>query len=331
MKKIVVMGGGTGSYVVLRGLKQQVGKGGEIVAVMAMADDGGSNKVLRDEFGLLPTSGIRQAIVALSEDESLLRELFTYRYWQGTGISGMTFGNLFMAALADILQSQERAIEETCRLLKVRGGIVPVTWDSTHLLAEYEGGLEILGEHMIDEAGKRVGSRRIVSLRTVPKAKVSKAAKEALATADLIVMGPGDLYTNTIANLVVAGVREAIESSRAKVVLVMNLMTKLGETAGYKASDFLNDLGKYLDLRRVDSVVINTDWEIDSQVLEAYKKEGAEIVEDDLGEEYRGVKVVRAAVRSRRVFREQKGDKVRRSMVRHDADKLARVLVSCIM
>ena len=143
MKKIVVIGGGTGTYAILKGLKSFPV---HLSAIISMTDSGGSNRVLRDEFGLLPTSDIRQCIAALASDNAngLIRELFTYRYNQGTGISGMTFGNLFMAALADICGSQEAAIEKTCQLLEVKGDIIPVTLDNTHLVARYENGEQVL-------------------------------------------------------------------------------------------------------------------------------------------------------------------------------------------
>lgn len=322
---MVVVGGGTGTFTVLRGLKE-LANGIDISAVVTMADDGGSNKILRDEFGLLPTSGIRQAIVALSADEGLMRELFTYRYYQGKGISGMTFGNLFMAALSDILKSQKNGIEETCELLQVKGQILPVSYDDVRLFAKYEDGTEVLGEHMIDDPSEKLAKQKIVEFRTVPSSKIDKEARSILESADLIVIGPGDLYTNTVANLVVEGVVDAIKNSKGKVVFVMNLMTKLGEAYEYKSSDFLDDLGRYLPLENVDYVLVNSDYDFDPFLLKAYKKEYAKPVEDDLSDFYKGIKVVREGVLSHSNIKKQKGDSMKRSMVRHDSNKLAKVL-----
>lgn len=164
MKKIVVIGGGTGTYTILKGLKNFPV---HLSAIISMTDSGGSNRVLRDEFGLLPTSDIRQCITALASDNSngLIRELFTYRYNQGTGISGMTFGNLFMVALTDIYGSQEAALEKTCQLLDVKGDIIPVTLDNTHLVARYENGEQVLGEHHIDQPDERLGNLKSQSSR----------------------------------------------------------------------------------------------------------------------------------------------------------------------
>lgn len=338
MKKVVVIGGGTGTYTVLRGLKKYPEL--DISAVVTMADDGGSNKVLRDEFGLLPTSGVRQCMVALAENEGLLRELFSYRYYQGVGISGMTFGNLFMAAVSDITGSQREAIKQTAQLLDVRGKILPVSYETVSLLATYADGTEVLGEHGIDEGKGTNGRERITSFRTIPQVTIDPEAKKAIEEADLIVLGPGDLYTNTIANLVVKGVVEAINKSYAKLVFVMNVMTKKGESYGYKASDYLADLSRYLPLTRLTHVVVNTDRTIESTVARAYEKEGAEWVEDDLGSleiinhKFSNSQIKFEAIREKLLakgrVKKEKGDKLTRSMVRHDSDKLAKVLVGIL-
>lgn len=325
MKKIVVIGGGTGTYTVLRGLRAN--KDLEIAAIVTMADDGGSNKVLRDEFGLLPTSGVRQCMVALSQNEGLLRQLFSYRYYQGTGIAGMTFGNLFMAAVADILGDQRKAIKETARLLGVKGQILPVSYDKVSLLATYSDGSEILGEHLIDEQDSRKGNLRITKFRTIPKTKIDHEAKTAIEQADLIVLGPGDLYTNTIANLAVSGVKEAIMRSPGKLVFVMNLMTKRGESYNYSAKMYLEDLSKYLPVARIGKVVINTDQEIEGAVYAKYRDEGSVWVKDDLP---KTVPKVGAKLLSRARVEKEKGDKMVRSMVRHDPDRLGEVLVSLL-
>lgn len=335
MKKVVVIGGGTGTYTVLRGLKKYTEL--DISAVVTMADDGGSNKVLRDEFGLLPTSGVRQCMVALSENEGLLRELFSYRYYQGVGISGMTFGNLFMAAVSDITGSQREAIKQTAQLLDVRGKILPVSYETVSLLATYADGTEVLGEHGIDTGKGTNGRERIVSFRTIPQVAIDPEAERAIREADLIVLGPGDLYTNTVANLVITGVVETISRSYAKLAFVMNVMTKSGESYGYKASDYLADLGKYLPLSRLTHVIVNTDRTTELSVEKAYKKEGAEWVEDDLSSsEITNHKfsnsqikfeVIREKLLAKGKVKKEKGDTLVRSMVRHDSDKLAKVIV----
>src|SRR3989344_2157203 len=160
--KVVVVGGGTGTFTILSGLKKYPQL--DLSVIVSMMDDGGSNRVIRDEFGLLPTSDIRQCIVALSEEKpgDLLRKLFSYRYNAGTGISGMTFGNLFMAALTDIYGNQQIAIKKTCEFLDVKGKVIPVTFDKSHLVARYENGKQVMGEHDIDEPAEELAECKIV-------------------------------------------------------------------------------------------------------------------------------------------------------------------------
>jgi uncharacterized cofD-like protein len=326
--KIVAIGGGTGTFTLLTGLKnyQEL----DISAIVTMADDGGSNRVLRDEFGLLPTSGIRQAIIALSKDVTLLRMLFEYRYYQGTGISGMTFGNLFLAAVSDILGSQKEAIAETSKLLGVRGHILPVSYEKTTLVATYQDGTEVLGEHYIDVSNQKIAKQRIINLRTIPKIKIDNDAKSAILHADMIIIGPGDLYTNTIANLVVNGVKEAIENSMAKVVFVMNLMSRLGETYQYKASDYLNDLSLYLNPDRLDTIIVNIETSASEAVLKKYEAEGSSPVVDDLGNVWHRADIVRARMRASHNPEKVKGDKLSRSMVRHDPNLLAKQVINLL-
>jgi uncharacterized cofD-like protein len=324
-KKIVVIGGGTGTYTVLMGLREYDDL--DITAVVTMADDGGSNKVLRDEFGLLPTSGIRQAVIALSKDTTLLRRLFEYRYYQGTGISGMTFGNLFMAALSDLLGSQKKSIEETCKLLGVRGHILPVSYENTSLVATYQDGTEVLGEHYIDMSLPKVAKQRIVNLRTIPHISLDGDAEKAILDADAIVIGPGDLYTNTVANLAVKGMPEALMKSKSKVIFVMNLMSKLGESYNYRASDFLDDMGHYIDPNRLDYVLVNKDEKVSENILKKYAKEGSVLVPDDLQDTWHNAKVIRADLLSHAHVRKEKGDSVVRSMVRHNPHLLAQSIV----
>lgn len=325
--KIVVLGGGTGTFVVLSGLKD---KPVDLVAIISMMDSGGSNRILRDEFGLLPTSDIRQCLVALAEDlpdQKILHQLFTYRFHQGVGISGMTFGNLFMAALADIYKDQLKALAEVQRLLHTKGKILPVTLDDVQLLARYENGHQVIGEHAIDEP-KHDGSWRIVEMETIPEAAIYREAKKEILTADLIVLGPGDLFTSLIPNLVVRGVREAVKKSKAKKLFILNLMTKYGQTYGFKASEFVETLEKYLGGKVLDYLLVNNNWRIPVSVNKRYKEEKAAIVKDDLKED--GYQVVRADLLSPVEVKKVAGDKIKRSLLRHDPQKLAGEIIKIL-
>lgn len=331
-KRVVVIGGGTGTYTVLTGLKKFPRF--DLSVIVSMMDSGGSNRVIRDEFGLLPTSDIRQCMVALSSDKAskIVRELFTYRYNQGTGISGMTFGNLFMAALTDIYGSQEVAIEKTNEFLDVKGSIIPVTYDNSQLIARYSNGKQVLGEHMIDEPDdETIGEHRIIDLETIPKAKANKKAIHAIKSADVIILGPGDLFTSNICNLVVDGVNEAVKKSKAKVIFIMNLMTKFGQTHGFKASDFINTLEKYIGTNRINICLINKNGKFPTNIMKRYKEEKAEVVKDDLQNfENKKLKIIRRKFVSKRVFEKSKSDKLLRSLIRHDPDKLAKVITSLV-
>lgn len=326
---VVVVGGGTGTYTLLSSLRD---KPVHLTALLTMVDDGGSNKVLRDEFGLLPTSGVRQAIVALSRNRSLLRELFMYRFHQGSGTTGMTFGNLFLAAMTDMVGTQEKAIEETCKLLSVKGNILPISYDDVRLVARYSDGREVVGEHMIDEP--EVGSNAVIEeVWTTPKATVSEKAKQALLNADAIILGPGDFYTNTVPDLIVDGVCEAIIKSKAKLIFVVNLMTKFGDSQGYTAKTFIQKLSKYIPIPRLSAIIINNDTHFSQETIEAYTREGAQPIRDDLNELNLPptVQIIRAAVVSHSEEKAVKADVLKRSVIRHDQEKLGTVLESLLL
>ena len=327
--KILVIGGGTGTFTILSGLKRYSQL--DLSVIVSMMDDGGSNRVIRDEFGLLPTSDIRQCIVALSDEKpgDLLRKLFTYRYNSGTGIEGMTFGNLFMAALADIYGDQEKAIKKTCEFLDVRGKIIPVTYDKTHLVARYENGKQVMGEHIIDEPDDELAMYKIVELEVFPESSPNPEAIKEILDCDYIIFGPGDLYTSILPNFLIPGISEAIRRSTAKKVFVVNLMTKHGQTNKYKTSDFLIELEKFLGRGVVDFCLVNKSKSFPQGILERYKLEKAMPVSDDL-KDTKNMKVVLADLVSGEVYEKPKSDKIRRSLIRHDPDKLAKAIVAII-
>ena len=328
MKHIVVIGGGTGTYTVLKGLKKYPL---HLSAIVSMTDSGGSNRILRDEFGILPTSDIRQCMVALAsgKSNSLIRDLFTYRFNQGTGISGMTFGNLFMAALTDICKSQEKAIQKTCDLLDVEGEIIPVTFSHAHLVARYENGEQVLGEHYIDEPAAGLCGQRIVGLETFPPAKANPKAVKAIMEADMIILGPGDLYTSIICNLVVEDITHAILDTKAKKVFVLNLMNKFGQTQSFKAGDYLSEMKKYLSANAIDFCLVNMPAAFPQNLVRRYLQEKAEPVIDNLGGIKRP-KIIRRNLVSGKIHKSQKGDKLKRSLIRHDPDKLAKAIIDLL-
>ena len=239
LPKVVTIGGGTGSFVVLSGLKKYPVS---ISAIVSMMDDGGSTGRLRDEYGVLPAGDIRRALVALSSKSAVLRDLFNYRFESG-GLHGHNFGNIFLAALQKVSGSFTAAVAEASRILDVRGTVVPVTTDDCRLVARLKDGSFVVGETNIDIAPSSRAA--IEEVRSEPAAEISADAAVAIRGADMIIVGPGDLYTSVVPNLLVRGVSEEIMRSSAVKVYVGNLMTKRGETDGFRAGDFLSVLSRY--------------------------------------------------------------------------------------
>lgn len=324
MKKVVSIGGGTGSYTVLTGLKN---KDLDLTAIVTVADSGGSTGRLRDEFGYLPVGDFRMAMVALADssvDNEVLRELFLYRFEKGPGLRGHNFGNLLLTALTDIFGSEDKAFEYASRILRVKGKVLPITNEPVTLIAEYENGKIIIGETHIDEPNpKHDGTKRITNLTVQPKTRVNKKAKKAILEADMIVLGPGDLYTSTLANIVVPGVRSNIKKSKAKVVFVVSLINKYGQTFGFKISDYVAEIKKYLG-SYPDHVVVNID-KMPKSALERYEEEKGFPPEDDLKDTSK-YNVVRESLLAKDIIKRKDGDEVKRSLIRHDYDKLANAL-----
>lgn len=312
MKKVVVIGGGTGGYVILSGLKKYPL---ELTAVVSMADDGGSTGILREEFGILPPGDIRRAILALStSDNRIITKLFNYRFKEGTGLIGHNFGNLMLTALERITKSFTGAIEEAEKILEVKGKVLPSTLNKSRLYAELETGQIIKGETNIDIPDHN-GNLRIRKVWLKPKAKINPAAQKAILAADAIVIGPGDLYTSIIPNLLVSGLPEAIRKSKAKKIFIVNAMTKFGETNNFRTSNFIRETEKYLGGDSLDYALINIKRPTGKR-LKPYILEKASLVEID--EMPLGVTPVY-------------GDFLRsRGFIRHDSNKLAKAIVSLI-
>src|SRR3989344_72638 len=325
-KRIVVIGGGTGTFVALTGLKKYPV---DLTAIVTMMDSGGSNRTIRDEFGLLPTSDIRQCIVALASEKSniLLRQLFIYRYEHGNGIKGMTFGNLFMAALSDIYGSQEDAIQKTCDLFQINGKILPVTLKNTNLQATYDNGTKIVGEHLIDEPSPDEAVHMITDLTVKPHVSANPKAVQSILDADMVIYGPGDLYTSILSNLIINDITKAVQKTKAKRVFVMNLMTKYGQTTNYTAQDHLDALRHYIG-DAVDMVLVNNSSP-DKKTLEIYRSEQENIVNSGLKNPYR-TKIVLGDLIDKVHHAKSKSDTLKRSLIRHHPDKLAKKLITLL-
>jgi len=253
MKKvnIVIIGGGTGTFTVIQGLKHHPQF--SLTAIVTMTDSGGSAGRLRDEFGTLPVGDVRQCLVALSkEDEAgnILRELFNYRFPNtNSSLHGHNFGNIFLTALSNILGGEEQAIDAASKILNIKGRIIPVTTDNVDLVAKYDNGFILYGEKNIDEPynnPKHDCNSRISRLWTQPDAKLNPHAENAIINADYIIMGPGDFYSSLMANIVINGMDKVISASKAKFIYIPNLVSKYGQTSNMKQSDYIYELAKYI-------------------------------------------------------------------------------------
>jgi len=311
MKRIVVIGGGTGVFTVLTGLKSYPF---HLSAIVTTADDGGSSGVLREEFGILPPGDIRRALVALSSDSLILSNLFNYRFENGTGLKGHSFGNLFLTALERITGNFNQSVKEASKILGIKGKVIPVSLDYTRLFARLENDLLVVGESNID-VPKHDGSLFIEEVFLNPEPKANKDAIKAIKEADIIITGPGDLYTSIIPNFLVKGIKEAIKKSRAKKVYICNIMTKYGETNKFTAEDFFATLEKYLGKGVIDYFLVNIE-KPKNRYLSKYKKEKAELVKYDrkLLSSWKKPKVIFA-----RLLRQG-------PLLRHDSKKLAKVI-----
>ena len=228
--KVVAIGGGTGLPILLRGLKEYTAN---ITAIVTVADDGGSSGRLRGEFGILPPGDIRNCLVALADTEGLMQELFMHRFDQGTGLAGHSFGNLFILAMTAVTGDFEEGVRKSSQVLNIRGRVLPATADQVALEAELEDGGRIRGESSIGRSGPAIRRVHLVP----PDVRPLDEALAAIADADLVVLGPGSLYTSVIPNLLVPGVAEAVRQSPALKAYVCNIMTEQGETQGYTAAD----------------------------------------------------------------------------------------------
>ncbi len=312
--KIVVIGGGTGIHSLLRGLKKYTD---DIVAVVTMMDTGGSSGRLRDEFGHLPPGDIRQALVALSPSDRsslVLRQLFNYRFSKGGGLEGHSFGNIFITGLTEVTGGIDKAIGEAGKILGIKGKVLPVTLSNSNLVARLVNGKEIMGEKNID-VRKETPDIKIDYIYLDPQAYAHKPVLEEIESADVIVLGPGDLYTSILPNLLVDGVAEAINFSRAKKVYICNLMTKHGESDGFSASDFVKEIRNYLDDGELDYVIVNSGV-LPEKIVQRYSKEKAYPVEVNIDQ----LKKLAKNVLAKPVASVS-------TLLRHDSGKIARLII----
>jgi len=321
--KIVTIGGGTGHFALLSGLKNH---GVDLAAVVTMADDGGSTGVLRDELGVLPPGDLRQCLVALSEADELVRELFTHRFDTGT-LKGHNFGNIFISALEQVSGSIEHAVEEAAGVLKIRGEVLPVTLDKTNLSATLKDDTVLNGEYVLSGSNE-VFQKGVKSMELTPKAKLNPKVERAIRQADLVVLGPGNLYSSLIPNVLVPELGKVLQQSYAPTVFVANLMNKMGHTDDFDCARYVEEIEKYAGTSFIDVVLYNTQ-ELPNKLLKRYKDQ-ASPVECVMPEKVGNVEYVGADVISDVITEAKSGDPIVRTLIRHDSEKLARAVMQVL-
>ncbi|WP_096202478.1 gluconeogenesis factor YvcK family protein [Bacillus sp. FJAT-45350] len=311
-KNVVVIGGGTGLSVILRGLKTFPV---DITAIVTVADDGGSSGRLRQELNIPPPGDVRNVLVALSEVEPLVEQLFQHRFENGNGLSGHSLGNLLLAGMTSITGDFARGISEISRVLNVRGKVLPAANRSIVLHAEMTDGTIVSGESQIPLAKKKIKRVFLTPEKITPLQESLKAIEKA----DLIVIGPGSLYTSVLPNLLVPGISEEVKKAKAKKVYICNVMTQQGETDDYRASDHVQSLVKHCGEDLLDYVIVNKQ-KVPHDMLKRYALEGAEPVvydEDNLSK-------MKLSIMNDQFIQ------YRDSVLRHDAMKVSQALISLV-
>ncbi len=317
--KIVVIGGGTGSFMLLSALRNYVN---DLIAIVTMSDDGGSTGMLRDELGALPPGDVRQCLVALSNSPEYMRRLLNYRFGDGA-LKGHAFGNLFLTALEKISGSFSEGVKLAEQVLDVTGRVLPVTTENVRLVAVTKDGKRIERERVIREHYFKEGRPR---MQLEPAAQANPEALQAIRQADLVIIGPGDLHPSLIPALLPRGMAEAIIRTKAKKIFIANLVNKPYSTAGMRVHDYVDEITRHIGKPVFDYVIYNTATP-DPQLAKKYIQDGEEPVGYDLaafaGQSYTAVgePLLAGGVRK------NKNDALSRSLIRHDGDRLARIIM----
>jgi len=326
-KKVTVIGGGTGTYVILSGLKKYPVN---LAVVVSMFDSGGSTGRLRDQLGVLPPGDLRQCLVALSEAPILWRKLFLYRFEKGD-LAGHNFGNIFLSALEKISKNYQAVVDTAGFILKTKGEVIPVTFQQAHLCVLYKNGKLVEGEGQIDK--NFFEKSAIIKAYLKPEPKANPKAIRRILQSDFIIVGPGDLYTSIVPVLLVKEVKKALSQTKAKIIYILNLMTKRGQATDYKGSDYLKDMSFYLG--RLPDVIIANNGKIPKQILAWYKKYKENQVVDDINDKNFSGQVYRADLVDKKKIEINEADffvdPASRSILRHDSLKLAKILSKIIL
>lgn len=322
-KNIITIGGGTGSFVLLSGLKKYPIN---ISAIVSMADDGGSTGVLRDELGVLPPGDIRQCLVALSDSSEILRNLFNYRFESG-GLRGHNFGNLFLSALEKTSGGFQKAVEEAGKILNIKGEVIPITESDVKLIMKLKNKKVLNGENEIflNYEIEKIGIEKYF---LTPAPKPNKKALAAIKKADAIIIGPGNLHCSLLPNLLVKEISATIKKSKAQIILVCNLFNKKGKTEKFGLDDYVRTIESYIGKNKIDYVIYNTQRP-PNELMKKYLNKLEKPIHFGENKNRGKYKVVQARILSDKIFRHSKFDPLLsdRSFIRHDSAKLAKVIM----
>jgi uncharacterized cofD-like protein len=319
--RVVVIGAGTGTFTILSALKYYAR---DITAIVNMSDDGGSTGILRDELGALPPGDVRQCLVALSESNQQMRDLFNYRFDEGA-LGGHSFGNLFLTALEKTTGSFAEAVKTAGDILKISGHVIPVTLANITLVLTEPDGNIIRGEYQIVQSNFN-GSRPNLSLD--PTATINPEAKAAIAAADVVVIAPGNLYTSLAPTLMVGGMSEALATTKAKLVYISNLVTKPGQTDNFKVHDYVHEIERFIGSKSVDYVIYNKR-KPSTILLTKYAQAGEYAVAfDDQVFAKAPYKAIGDNLVSGTIPKLKASEqRIPRTLIRHDSDKVARLIM----
>jgi uncharacterized cofD-like protein len=325
-KNIVVIGGGTGSFTVLSGLK--LFSNLNLQAIVNMVDNGGSTGKLRDELGVLPPGDIRQCLVALAESPEILRQLFNYRFDCGE-LTGHNFGNLFLSALEKITGNFEEGVKTAGDILSIRGEVIPVTTDNINLSITLENGTELLGQTKMHDAPEYL-QYPVKKLKLIPKAKLNHRAKKAIMKADSVIIGPGLFYGSLLPNLIVPGMSEVLAKTEAQIIYNVNLMSTVAGYKQWSVEEHIKQLNKFIGAEVIDIALYNTT-EPDPKLVEKYKEEGEPVVKANKSNKVGNTTLIGADLIADGIFiNPNKKDPLRRTLIRHDPLKLAEALYRLI-
>lgn len=323
MKKIVTVGGGTGSYTVLSGLKHIPNL--DITALVSMADDGGSTGVLRDELGVLPPGDVRQCLVALSEHSDIVRRLMSYRFSEGT-LTGHSFGNIFLAALEKVSGNFVHGVEVASEILKVKGRVIPVTNNKANLVVTLHDGEKLFGENVLNHSS--IQEKGIAHIGYQEDVTINPKARESLIDADYIILGPGNYFCSLVPCLITSGFKEALQNTHAKIIFPVNLTNKQGHTMHWSVTEYVAHIEEFLD-KDIDYILVNSEFPDEEQVDLYEMGEGSGVLVLD---DYERENIVRTPLLSHVLVKKEKEDviPVSRGFIRHDSQKLALAIMKIV-